>query len=80
LIHEASFSATLQPDADPAKHFHSTAKQAGEIARQAGCQRLALVHLGSEIGNHPEILTEEARAGTDLEVIVPQDGQEVSVT
>lgn len=80
LIHEASFSATLQPDADPAKHFHSTAKQAGEIARQAGCQRLALVHLGSEIGDHPEILTEEARAGTDLEVIVPEDGQEVSVT
>lgn len=79
LIHEASFSATLEPDADPAKHFHSTAQQAGEIARQAGCKRLALVHLGPEIGERPDVLAEEARAGTDLDVIVPEDGQRLSV-
>ncbi len=79
LIHEASFSATLEPDADPAQHFHSTAEQAGEVAREAGCKRLALIHLGSEIGEHPEILIEEARAGTDLEVIVPEDGQRVTL-
>ena len=79
LIHEASFSATLEPDADPAQHFHSTAKQAGEIARQAHCKRLALIHLGSEIGEHPEVLREEARAGTDLKVMVPEDGQRVTL-
>lgn len=79
LIHEASFSATLQPDADAGKHFHSTAQQAGELARQAGCRRLALIHLGSEIGEHSDVLREEARAGTDLEVIVPEDGQRVAV-
>ena len=75
LIHEASFSAILQPDADPAAHFHSTARGAGEIARQAGCPRLALVHLGPRIGEHPDVLVEEARAGTGLQVVVPEDGE-----
>ena len=79
LIHEASFSAVLEPDARPADHYHSTAQQAGDIARQAGCPRLALVHLGPEIGQHPDVLIEEAQAGTDLEVIVPEDGQQLSV-
>ena len=79
LIHEASFSAVLQPGADPASHFHSTAQQAGELARQAGCPRLALVHLGPEIGERPEVLIEEARAGTDLDVIVPEDGERTQV-
>ena len=77
LIHESQYSAVLQPDADPAMHFHSTAQQAGEIARQAGCPRLALVHLGPEIGEHPDVLIEEARADTDLQVIVPEDGERV---
>jgi ribonuclease BN (tRNA processing enzyme) len=77
LIHEATFSAELQPDADPAMHFHSTARQAGEVARQAGCPRLALVHLGPTISDYPEMLAEEARADTDLCVIVPEDGQRV---
>lgn len=77
LIHEASFSAVLEPDADPAAHNHSTAQQAGDIAREANCPRLALVHLGPEIGRHPGVLIEEARAGSDLQVIVPEDGERV---
>jgi ribonuclease BN (tRNA processing enzyme) len=77
LVHEASFSAVLQPDEDPAAHFHTTAQQAGEIARQAGCPRLALVHLGPETGRRPDVLIEEARAGTDLQVIVPEDGERI---
>ncbi|MFQ6101648.1 MAG: MBL fold metallo-hydrolase [Anaerolineae bacterium] len=77
LIHESHNSAVLQPDVNLSEYFHSTAQQAGEIARQAGCPRLALVHLGPEIGKHPDVLTEEARAGTDLEVIVPEDGERV---
>ena len=79
LIHEASFSAVLEPDADAAAHCHSTAEQAGEIARRAGCKRLALVHLGSEIGEHPDVLVEEARAGTDLVVIAPEDGERLTI-
>jgi len=80
LIHEATFSAELQPDADPAVYFHSTARQAGEIARQAGCPRLALVHIGSTIGEYPDVLVGEASAGTDLQVIVPEDGECISVS
>jgi ribonuclease Z len=79
LIHEASFSTTLEPDANSYEHYHSTAQQAGEIAREAGCKRLALVHLGVEIGERPDVLIEEARAGTDLEVIVPEDGERLSI-
>lgn len=80
LIHEASFSATLEPGRDPAAAFHCTARQAGEVARQAGCRHLALVHLGPVIGDRPEVLIEEARAGTDLEVIVPEDGQRLRLS
>jgi len=77
LIHEANFSAVLQPDLDRSEYFHSTAQQAGEIARQAGCKRLALVHLSPEIDKRPDVLVEEARAGTDLEVLVPGDGESI---
>jgi ribonuclease Z len=77
LIHEASFSAVLQPGADPAAHNHSTAQQAGDIAREANCPRLALVHLGPEIGRHPDVLVKEARAGSDLDVLVLGDGERV---
>ena len=80
LIHESSYSAVLQPDADASMHFHSTARQAGEVARQAGCRRLALIHLGVQVGEHPDVLVEEARADTDLEVIVPEDGERVRVS
>jgi ribonuclease Z len=79
LIHEASFSAILEPDADPYEQYHSTARQAGEIARKAGCKQLALVHLGAESGDQPDILIEEARADTDLQVIVPEDGDQIRV-
>ncbi len=79
LIHEANFSAVLQPDVDTAEYFHSTALQAGEIARRAGCPRLALVHVGAVTGEQPDVLVEEARAGTDLEVFVPEDGERMQV-
>jgi len=79
LIHEASFSSTLQPEANPGAHYHSTAEQAGEIARRANCKRLALVHLGPEIGDRPEVLIEEAQAGTGLDVIVPEDSERLAV-
>jgi len=79
LIHEASYSAVLQPDTDSAGNYHSTAQEAGDIARQAGCPRLALVHLGPEIGEHPRALIEEARGDSDLQVIVPEDGERICV-
>ncbi len=77
LIHEAGFSAAMQHDVDFSRYFHSTAQQAGEVARQAGCPRLALVHLGAEGSEQPDVLAEEARAGSDLHVIVPEDGEKL---
>ena len=74
LIHEASFSDTLHPNYEASTYNHSTAGGAGELARHARCRRLALIHLGIDTEKEPEILEKEARAGTDLEVIVPQDG------
>lgn len=79
FIHEASFSAVLQPEHDPSTHFHSTARQAGELARQAGARQLALVHLSPTVGNHPGVLIEEARADSDLQVVVPEDGDRLSL-
>lgn len=74
LVHEASYSAVLQPEIDPSPYFHSTARQAGEVARVAGCRRLALVHLGPT-SDQPDVLAAEACAGSDLQVIVPEDGE-----
>lgn len=79
LIHEASYSSVLQPDANAARHFHSTARDAGGIARQADCKRLALVHLNPEISQDPDVLVEEARGDSSLEVIVPEDGDRIRV-
>ncbi len=79
LIHEASFSATLEPGVDAAAYFHSTARQAGEIARQAGCGFLALVHLGHQICDDPTVLVDEARAGTTLSVLIPEENSRISL-
>jgi ribonuclease Z len=75
LIHEATFSAVLQPRHDPSTYFHSTARQAGEIGRQAGIRCLALVHLGPDASNRPDVLSAEARADSNLKVIIPEDGE-----
>ena len=77
LIHEASFSAVLQPGYEPNAHFHTTAQQAGEIARRAECRIVALIHLNPLASRHPDVLVEEARGDTDLRVIVPEDGERI---
>lgn len=79
LIHESAFSAVLDAGRDFAKYYHSTAQQAGEVAREAGCRQLALVHLGPEMGERPDVVAGEARAGTALEVVVPTDGETLVV-
>jgi len=79
LIHDSNYSAILQPNIDPARTYHSTARQAGEIARQASCPHLALVHLSSEVAGSADLLAAEARAGTELRVTVPNDGERIAV-
>jgi ribonuclease Z len=57
LVHEATFA-----EPDPTQ-WHSTARQAGEVARQAGVRRLVLAHVG--YAHHRALAPHiaEARAG-----------------
>ncbi len=79
LIHEASFSATLQPDVSPELFFHSDARQAGQIAARAGARRLALVHVSSLHANHRRVLTAEAAESFKGLILVPDDGDVVQL-
>jgi ribonuclease Z len=79
LIHEASFSATLQSDASPQMVFHSDARQAGQIAARAGAKRLALVHLSQMNGNPRRILTAEAAENFKGLILVPEDGDVIQL-
>ncbi len=79
LIHEASFSATLQPDASPELFFHSDARQAGQIAARAGAKRLALVHVSRLHGSHRRVLTAEAAESFKGLILVPDDGDVIQL-
>lgn len=79
LIHEASFSATLQRDVSPQMVFHSDARQAGQIAARARAKRLALVHLSQLNGNHRRVLTAEAAENFKGLILVPEDGDVIQL-
>ncbi len=79
LIHEASFSATMQPDVSPEIFFHSDARQAGQIAARAGAKRLALVHLSRLHGNHRRVLSAEAAEYFKGLILVPDDGDVIQL-
>jgi len=75
LIHEATFSHELQERA--AEDGHTTAREAAEVAREAGAKRLALVHISSRYYD-PEVLLEEARQVFE-DVFVAEDLMEIEV-
>ena len=60
LIHDATFSDAYADRAEPT--FHSTSRQAAEIAKQAHAQKLALWHLSIRVhGEEERALLEQAR-------------------
>ena len=68
LIHEATFT---DEELDRARETgHSTARQAAELARDAGVKLLALTHLSTRY--FPRDIRDEARA-TFAETVVPRD-------
>ena len=74
LVHEATFSEEERDRAEDT--LHSTALQAGEVARDAGVRLLALTHVSPRYFGKE--LAEEARA-VFPETVVPRDFDVIEV-
>jgi ribonuclease Z len=77
LVHDATFAGDRADRA--AKTAHSTAAQAGDVARRAGAVRLALTHISSRYAGDASAHRREADEAFDGEVLLPDDGQVVEV-
>jgi len=75
LIHEATFTSELK---DVAIHYgHATAKQAADIAKKAGVDRLYLSHISPRYLDYLEILKDAQQVFPDS--FVPKDFDEITV-
>jgi ribonuclease Z len=77
LVHEATFSDDERPRALETRH--STAREAGQVAREAGARRLLLTHLSSRHDVDPRPLLEQAKAEFPGPVDVVWDGFSLDV-
>ncbi len=77
LIHDGTFGEDYRDRA--VETAHSTAREAGEIARDAGVLKLVLTHISSRHASDASRLADDARAAFDGEVVVAYDGYEFSV-
>jgi len=77
LIHESTFSDDDQARALETRH--STAREAGRVAQQAGTQRLILTHLSSRYDTDFARLLAQAREEFSGPVEVAHDGMTVDV-
>lgn len=77
LIHEAMFA---HDRADRARQTgHSTSREAAEIARRANVDRLALTHISSRYSNETEQLENEAREVCTADILLPEDGEALTI-
>ena len=77
LIHDGTFASDHRHRAR--ETAHSTAREAAEIAANAGAHRLVLTHISSRYPGDPAEHREEAAAVFDGTVIVAEDGLEIDV-
>lgn len=77
LVHEATFG---QPEAERAEETrHSTAREAGRVAREAGVSQLILTHLSTRYDQDPSPLLADAAAEFAGPLRVAHDGMVVEV-
>ena len=74
LVHDSSFSATLNPDYAPGAFGHSTAQWSARGAASAGAKHLALVHIDASYAGRQSVLLAEAQQEFDGQVSVPIAG------
>ncbi|MBX7098639.1 MAG: ribonuclease Z [Myxococcaceae bacterium] len=72
LVHEATFSDDEQERALETRH--STAREAGGVARDCGARRLVLTHLSSRHDTNPKLLLEQAKESFSGQCEVAFDG------
>jgi ribonuclease Z len=76
LVHEATFG---DEEAERAVETgHSTAREAGQLARRAGCRRLLLTHFSARYSRDAAELETQARAEFP-DVTIGKDGMEIEV-
>ncbi len=79
LVHEATYSATLNPEFAEGAFGHSTAQIAGRNAQAAGVRRLALTHIDAMYDGKQDALLAEAQREFDGQVFIPVEGLCVSL-
>ena len=78
LVHDATFAKDRADRAQATAH--STAREAADVARQAGVGTLALTHISTRYAGQADRLAAEAREAFDGDVFVAEDGLEHRVT
>jgi ribonuclease Z len=74
LVHDANFSATVEPVRDDDGPYHATARQAARQAESAGARSLALVHIGAEYAGRHDDLIREAEGVCGARIGAPAGG------
>jgi ribonuclease Z len=77
LVHDSTFGDAEQARA--LETYHSTAREAGQMAREAGVGRLVLTHLSTRYDRDFAPLAEQARAEYGGPVDVAADGMDLEV-